>query len=126
MNNGHVHHSHQHTNGYRIRPAEDQEEVEDPYANISDYYRSHIAAKNERMALFEITISSKLSQVSACTSSSTNEAESMTIEDPEVNDEYYGDPVRLEDLEPFIKPSLRDDTPLANILHPDLDGIDPR
>ncbi|KAF1769961.1 hypothetical protein GCK72_001778 [Caenorhabditis remanei] len=109
MNNGHVHHSHQHTNGYRIRPAEDQEEVEDPYANISDYYRSHIAAKNE-----------------PCTSSSTNEAESMTIEDPEVNDEYYGDPVRLEDLEPFIKPSLRDDTPLANILHPDLDGIDPR
>uniref|UniRef100_A0A1I7TBT1 Transcription initiation factor TFIID subunit 1 n=1 Tax=Caenorhabditis tropicalis TaxID=1561998 RepID=A0A1I7TBT1_9PELO len=100
--NGHS----QHHNGYKTEKSS-QMEVDDPYANLSEYYLNHPAAKNESYPLAEIK-------------------EEPIKEEEEPPEEYIGDPVRLEDMEPFIKPSLRDDTPLANILHPDLDDIDPR
>ncbi|CAO4362636.1 unnamed protein product [Caenorhabditis nigoni] len=132
MNNGHhLHHPssrpqhhhnahslHKHTNGYKTdkKPLETTVIEEDPYANLSEYYANHVAARNESSVPPE-------SENDATTSSEEVRKEE---EDDGLPEEYPGDPVRLKDLEPFIKPSLRDDTPLANILHPDLDGIDPR
>lgn len=99
MNNGVVH-----TNGYEHEHQEDDQELEDPYANLDDFYKNHPAARNEPYV------------------APPDDVE----EDDDMPEEYIGDPIRLEDMEPFVKPSLRDDAPLANILHPDLDNIDPR
>uniref|UniRef100_A0A8R1HHI9 Transcription initiation factor TFIID subunit 1 histone acetyltransferase domain-containing protein n=1 Tax=Caenorhabditis japonica TaxID=281687 RepID=A0A8R1HHI9_CAEJA len=102
MNNGIV----QNGNEQRKRKMEEQE-VEDPYANLSEYFLNHPAARNE-----------------PCTTrGEDDDASEMEVDLPE---EYAGDPIRLRDMEPFIPPSLRDDAPLANILHPSLDKIDPR
>ncbi|CAH2122121.1 Bromo domain-containing protein [Caenorhabditis elegans] len=105
--------THHHTNGYRTEKPKNEEDLEDPYANLSDFYKNHPAARNE-----------------ACSSASNGGSKSVKME-PKVEkneefEEYIGDPVRLEDMEPFARPSLRDDAPLSSILHPDLDGIDPR
>ncbi|EGT31438.1 hypothetical protein CAEBREN_07628 [Caenorhabditis brenneri] len=108
MHNGHNHDPNRQQHPARLngfyQPAQKKEEIEDPYANLSDYYLNHPAAKNE----------------------SYIPKEEPEEEEEELPEEYIGDPITLKDMEPFVKPSLRDDTPLANILHPDLDDIDPR
>lgn len=39
--------THHHTNGYRTEKPKNEEDLEDPYANLSDFYKNHPAARNE-------------------------------------------------------------------------------
>ncbi|CAI2299008.1 unnamed protein product [Caenorhabditis sp. 36 PRJEB53466] len=100
----------QQSNGYDPKvggacsSAEDVEMEEDPYENLSEYFLNHPAAQNKPYVAREV----------------------KKEEEEEGPEEYIGDPIRLSDMEPFVPPSMREDAPLASILNPQLDGIDPR
>ncbi|CAD6184372.1 unnamed protein product [Caenorhabditis auriculariae] len=82
---------------------EDSAEEPDPYANLSDYYANHPCAANQPYV-------------------PPYDVKEEPLEPPEVEE----DEAEASPAAPFVPPSQRDDAPLAAILHPSLDSIDPR
>ncbi|CAI5438375.1 unnamed protein product [Caenorhabditis angaria] len=80
-----------------------QNSNEDPNSNLSEYFLNHPCATNKAYEFRE---------------DEKDDEQIKTNEEIEIKEEEK--PVA------FIRPSLRDDAPLAGILHPSLDNLDPR
>ncbi|ETN76686.1 hypothetical protein NECAME_03355, partial [Necator americanus] len=90
-----------------VKEEQMEDEDWDPDEGVSDFYRNHPCARNEPYP---------------CTS----QEEFIREEDCFNPDDYVEVSKTNSPKTPFVPPSRRDDAPLASILNPQLDNIDPR
>ncbi|KAK6728026.1 hypothetical protein RB195_005591 [Necator americanus] len=90
-----------------VKEEQMEDEDWDPDEGVSDFYRNHPCARNEPYP---------------CTS----QEEFIREEDCFNPDDYEEVSKTNSPKTPFVPPSRRDDAPLASILNPQLDNIDPR
>ncbi|CAJ0959311.1 unnamed protein product, partial [Mesorhabditis belari] len=97
-------------NGSSIQMVQqDNEENDSEQEETSPYYQNHLAASNK-----PYTWPENYKDPNDCLSDE-DDAKNI-IDESEVND----------DRPPFVRPSIREDAPLASILNEHLDGVDPR
>nr|CDJ86679.1 Transcription initiation factor TFIID subunit 1 [Haemonchus contortus] len=98
-------------NGHASTSCIKEEKMEDgewdPDEGMSDFYRHHPCARNEPYP-------------------STSRGSPVKEEDSSDTVDYVELSLSKSPKTPFVPPSKRDDAPLASILNPQLDNIDPR
>nr|CDJ83308.1 Bromodomain domain containing protein [Haemonchus contortus] len=98
-------------NGHASTSCIKEEKMEDgewdPDEGMSDFYRHHPCARNEPYP-------------------STSRGSPVKEEDSSDTVDYVEVSLSKSPKAPFVPPSKRDDAPLASILNPQLDNIDPR